>query len=96
MNRRNFLRSLAIITPAAAVAPTYFFAPIGGWHSDVIVQPSWDFSQQAYYFRYSYVGLDVGVEHDETWAVWFDKQGTEIKRTRLYPSESTDAVIFRL
>lgn len=31
MNRRSFLRMLASAAPVAAVAPTYFFAPVGGW-----------------------------------------------------------------
>jgi hypothetical protein len=37
MNRRNFLRLLA--GAAAAPAVTYFLPPIGGWKSDVIVNP---------------------------------------------------------
>jgi hypothetical protein len=36
MDRRQFLRTLGLAAPVAVVAPTYFFAPIGGWHSDVI------------------------------------------------------------
>lgn len=32
MNRRNFLKLLSAAAPVAAAAPTYFFAPIGGWH----------------------------------------------------------------
>lgn len=39
MNRRSFLRLFAAAAPVAAVAPTYFFAPVGGWKSDVIVNP---------------------------------------------------------
>lgn len=35
MNRRNFLKMLASAAPVAAVAPTYFFAPPGGWRSTV-------------------------------------------------------------
>lgn len=31
MNRRNFLKLFAGAAPVAAVAPTYFFAPVGGW-----------------------------------------------------------------
>lgn len=31
MNRRTFLRILAGTAPVIAVAPTYFFAPKGGW-----------------------------------------------------------------
>lgn len=31
MNRRSFLRILAGAAPVAAIAPTYFFAPLGGW-----------------------------------------------------------------
>jgi len=38
MNRRDFLRMLGMAAPIAA-APKYFFAPIGGWHSDVIANP---------------------------------------------------------
>ena len=39
MNRRDFLRLFAAAAPVAAVAPKYFFAPVGGWHSDLIVHP---------------------------------------------------------
>lgn len=39
MNRRDFLRLFAAASPAAAVAPTYFFAPVGGWKSDLILNP---------------------------------------------------------
>lgn len=39
MDRRSFLKLFAAAGPVAAVAPTYFFAPIGGWKSDVIVHP---------------------------------------------------------
>lgn len=42
MNRRVFLRLLGAAAPVAAVAPTYFFAPVGGWKSDVIVNPFQD------------------------------------------------------
>lgn len=31
MNRRAFLKLFAAAGPVAAVAPTYFFAPVGGW-----------------------------------------------------------------
>jgi hypothetical protein len=31
---------LGLAVPVAAVAPTYVFAPIGGWRSDVIVNPA--------------------------------------------------------
>ena len=41
MNRRSFLKLFAAAGPVAAVAPTYFFAPVGGWKSDVILNP-WD------------------------------------------------------
>lgn len=44
MDRRGFLKLFAAAAPVAAIAPTYFFAPIGGWQSDVIHSPySWDF-----------------------------------------------------
>jgi hypothetical protein len=39
VNRRAFLKLFAAAGPVAAIAPTYFFAPIGGWRSDVIVNP---------------------------------------------------------
>ena len=39
MNRRSFLRGL-FGAAAVATAPTYFFAPIGGWKSDTIVNPN--------------------------------------------------------
>lgn len=38
MNRRRFLSILA--GAGAASATSYFFAPIGGWKSDVIAQPN--------------------------------------------------------
>jgi hypothetical protein len=41
MNRRGFLKLFASAAPVAVVAPTYFFAPIGGWKSDVIVNPDY-------------------------------------------------------
>ena len=31
MNRRDFLKTLGLAAPVAVVAPTYFFAPKGGW-----------------------------------------------------------------
>jgi hypothetical protein len=40
MNRRSFLKLFAAAGPVAAVAPTYFFAPVGGWKSDVVVNPN--------------------------------------------------------
>ena len=40
MDRRGFLRSLGLVLPVAAVAPTYFFAPIGGWKSTIITNPN--------------------------------------------------------
>jgi hypothetical protein len=39
MNRRSFLKLLSAVAPVAAVTPTYFFAPVGGWKSDVISHP---------------------------------------------------------
>lgn len=39
MNRRAFLRILAGAAPVAVVAPKYFFAPVGGWKPDVIINP---------------------------------------------------------
>ncbi len=42
MDRRSFLRSFFGGATVAAVAPTYFFAPIGGWKSDVIHSPYFD------------------------------------------------------
>jgi len=39
MNRRSFLKIFGLAAPVAAVAPTYFFAPIGGWKSEVIAHP---------------------------------------------------------
>jgi hypothetical protein len=42
VNRRAFLKLFAAAGPVAAVAPTYFFAPVGGWKSDVIALPSFD------------------------------------------------------
>lgn len=38
LTRRGFLKMLGMAAPVA-VAPTYFFAPIGGWKSDLIAQP---------------------------------------------------------
>lgn len=42
MNRRSFLKMMGSVAPVAAVAPTYFFAPVGGWKSDVIINPHAD------------------------------------------------------
>lgn len=39
MDRRSFLRTLLGAAPVIAVAPKYFFAPIGGWKSDVLINP---------------------------------------------------------
>jgi hypothetical protein len=39
MDRRGFLKMLGLAAPVA-IAPTYFFAPIGGWKSDVIINPN--------------------------------------------------------
>ncbi len=39
VSRRSFLRLLGLLAPVVAAAPKYFFAPIGGWKSDVIVNP---------------------------------------------------------
>lgn len=39
MNRRSFLKLFAAAGPVAAAAPTYFFAPVGGWKSNMIVNP---------------------------------------------------------
>jgi hypothetical protein len=35
MDRRSFLKLFAAAGPVAAVAPTYFFAPVGGWRPRV-------------------------------------------------------------
>jgi hypothetical protein len=40
LTRRGFLQLFGLAAPVAAVAPTYFFAPVGGWHSDTIVNPN--------------------------------------------------------
>lgn len=40
MDRRGFLRLLAGAGVAAATNPVHFLAPIGGWKSDVIVNPN--------------------------------------------------------
>lgn len=42
MDRRGFLKLFATALPVAAVAPTYFFAPIGGWKSKAIWHSPWD------------------------------------------------------
>lgn len=39
MNRRSFLKMLASAAPVATVAPTYFFAPPGGWLASPQVDP---------------------------------------------------------
>jgi hypothetical protein len=33
LNRRAFLQNLSLILPVAAVRPTYFLPPLGGWHN---------------------------------------------------------------
>lgn len=40
MNRRSFLKLFAAAGSVAAVAPTYFFAPVCGWKSDTIINPN--------------------------------------------------------
>lgn len=40
MNRRTFLYSLFGSVASVSTNPVSFFAPIGGWKSDVIVNPS--------------------------------------------------------
>lgn len=53
MNRRNFLKLLASAAPVAAVAPKYFFAPVGGWPRSFA--KTW--ISVDYGFRASYVGM---------------------------------------
>lgn len=50
-SRRSFLKMLGLGLPAAAVAPTYFFAPIGGWKSEAITNP----------FSIDYVATEFGL-----------------------------------
>ena len=40
MNRRGFLRGLLGTAAVAATNPVHFLPPIGGWKSDVIVNPN--------------------------------------------------------
>lgn len=40
MNRRGFLKLFGGAAVAASANPVRFFAPIGGWKSDVIVNPN--------------------------------------------------------
>ena len=45
MNRREFFKILGMAAPMVAIAPkTYVFAPIEGWHSDVIINPAYSLS----------------------------------------------------
>jgi hypothetical protein len=55
-SRRGFLKMLGLAIPVAAAAPSYFFAPAGGWYSGGFVsglngyldsqQPAWEWSRQ--------------------------------------------------
>ena len=59
MNRRKFLSLLSL------TSTSYFFAPIGGWHSDVIVQQ-----------RIEYIRLRPGALHDARWWPITHRDGT--------------------
>ena len=37
MDRRGFLKMLGLAIPVAAAAPSYFFAPAGGWYMGGVV-----------------------------------------------------------
>lgn len=66
MDRRGFLKLFATALPVAAVAPTYFFAPIGGWESDIIASP-WDGNVYP-----AYGGLDRKALYNEIDALTLD------------------------
>jgi hypothetical protein len=63
MDRRSFLRMLGLAAPVAAVAPTYFFAPVGGWKSDVIINLfDTDFPVETVEFQVNAIELEAWVE----------------------------------
>jgi hypothetical protein len=68
MNRRGFLKMLGLAAPAAVVAPKYFFAPLGGWKSDVITNPS-DFYDVAGQTLFPVYGPDGGIADMVFWMV---------------------------
>jgi hypothetical protein len=69
MNRRGFLKLFGGAAAVATVAPTYFFSPIGGWKSDVIVNPTtYIVGQNAYvgqyadYLKFSDLALETPID----------------------------------
>lgn len=53
MNRRHFLKLLSATAPVAAAAPTYFFAPRGGWHQRAgRIYPSVDYGEHSPYLMF--------------------------------------------
>lgn len=42
MDRRGFLKCFGGLMAAKAVERTYFLPPIGGWKSDVIINPAYE------------------------------------------------------
>lgn len=74
MNRRDFLKLFAAAGPVAAVAPTYFFAPGGGWHSDVIVFPARPDMAGDVLAAQRFISIDYGKEN--SYAVyWLARDG---------------------
>lgn len=54
------MRLLGLAVPALAVAPKYFFAPMGGWHSNVIHNPADDHTVEAQiFYRYRTDNLNL-------------------------------------
>jgi hypothetical protein len=62
VNRRGFLKLLGMAAPAAVVAPKYFFAPLGGWTSDVIVPPDVDLCGIGYWQLCRHSGTWIGLD----------------------------------
>jgi hypothetical protein len=48
LSRRSFFGLGAAALVAATTNPTYFFAPAGGWHSGVIINPGTDIGNISY------------------------------------------------
>lgn len=65
MNRRGFLKLLGAAAPVALAKPTYFFAPVGGWASDVIINPSEE-------------GLLPYAVNNGSYSTWINKTPAEI------------------
>lgn len=99
LTRRGFFRlfgGAAAAAAVAAVAPTYFIPPIGGWKSDVIANPLLELEKE--------LGYRAAQSIDSLLTVFYDKRFIEnLKRqtpflkaagVRVVPEVSRKAVTF--